>query len=79
MAKAVVILFKPGGKYYTEEAWEIPHGTIGPYDMDKSPDFRRIDGAPVLIDSDVWGYPHLFPGTTLETWGDVTLTLRSHP
>lgn len=24
MAKAKVILFKPSGKYYTEEEWEIP-------------------------------------------------------
>lgn len=60
--KVKVILFKPSGKYYTEEDWAIPAGAIiGPGDMDKSPDFRRINGGPVLITSQGWGYPHLFP------------------
>jgi hypothetical protein len=59
---ANVILFKPSGKYYTEEPWQIPHDAIGPYDMQRSPDFRRIDGGPVLVDTqEPWGYPHLFP------------------
>ena len=62
MTKTNVILFKPSGKYYTEEQWEIPEDAIGPFDMVNSPDFRRIDGGPVLIDDDRrWGYPHLFP------------------
>lgn len=58
-----VILFKPSGKYYTEEEWEVPADATGPYDMDKSPDFRRIEGGAVLIDTqEPWGYPHLlFP------------------
>lgn len=61
--RAVVILFRPSGKYYTEEHWRIPVGAIGPYDMDRSPDFRRIGGGAVLIDTqEPWGYPHLFPG-----------------
>jgi hypothetical protein len=61
--RATVILFKPSGKYYTEETWRIPEGAIGPYDMDKSSDFRRISGGAVLIESqEPWGYPHLFPG-----------------
>lgn len=63
MSAIRVILFKPSGKYYTEEQWRIPERAIGPYDMDKSPDFRRISGGPVLITSDEpFGYPHLFPG-----------------
>lgn len=61
--RATVILFKPSGKYYTEEEWEIPRGAIGPFDMDASPDFRRIDNGPVLVATqEPWGYPHLFPG-----------------
>jgi len=71
-----VILFKTSGKYYTTEFWRIPtlvtdtrpNGTIfsrpviGPYDMIQSPDFRRIDGGPVLITSqEPWSYPILFP------------------
>jgi hypothetical protein len=76
MAKATVILFKPSGKYYTEEEWEIPewipylrdgqveyHRPIGPYDMGHSDDFRRIGGGAVLVETqEPWGYPHLFPG-----------------
>jgi hypothetical protein len=76
MATVTVILFKPSGKYYTEEEWEIPtrvkdysdqRGTfernvIGPYDMEQSPNFHRISGGPVLIPSqEPWGYPHLIP------------------
>lgn len=58
--KAQVILFKPQGKYYTEEEWEIPEHAIGPYDMRDSKDFRRIDNGPVLvITQEPWGYPHL--------------------
>lgn len=59
---AEVILFKPSGKYYTVEHWTIPDDAIGPYDMARSPDFRRISGGPVLIETqEPWGYPHLFP------------------
>ena len=77
--KVTVTLFKPSGKYYTTEEWTVPETipndgnfmfpvpvreVIAPYDMRYSPDFRRIDGGPVLIDSqEPWGYPHLFPGT----------------
>lgn len=61
--KAKVTLFKRSGKYYTEEPWEIPDGAIGPWDMDHSKDFRRIDGGAVLVQTqEPWGYPHLFPG-----------------
>lgn len=61
--QARVILFKPSGRYYTEEKWIVPEAAIGPQDMRHSPDFRRIDGGPVLVDSqEPWGYPHLFPG-----------------
>lgn len=63
MKKAIVILFKPSGKYYTEEEWRIPTGAIGPYSMKHSPDFRRIDGGAVLVETqEPWGFPHLFPG-----------------
>jgi hypothetical protein len=71
---ASVVLFKPGGKYYTTEAWRIPprvpseirpgrmRETTGPYDMEYSPDFHRIDGGAVLVESqEPWGYPFLFP------------------
>lgn len=60
--RATVILFKPSGKYYTKEKWTVPDGAIGPYDMRHSPDFRRIDGGAVLVDTqEPWGFPHLFP------------------
>lgn len=57
-----VILFKRSGKYYTSEPWRIPEDAIGPYDMERSADFRRIDGGAVLIpEQEPWEYPHLFP------------------
>jgi len=63
IAKVTVELFKPSGKFYTEETWTIPDGAIGPYDMVRSPDFRRIAGGHVLIPAqEPWGYPQLFPG-----------------
>lgn len=63
MKKAIVILFRRSGKYYTEENWEIPEDAIVPADMIRSKDFRRIsDGGAVLVESqEPWGYPHLFP------------------
>lgn len=60
---ANVILFKPTGKFYTEEPWEIPDDAIVPFDMIRSKDFRRIDGGAVLVETqEPWGFPHLFPG-----------------
>lgn len=60
VVKANVILFRSSGKYYTEEQWEVPANAIGPFDMIDSPDFRQIDGGPVLVDTqEPWGYPHL--------------------
>lgn len=74
--KATVILFKPSGKYYTQEEWTIPDSVpdhselrgafkrkvVGPYDLRHSPDFRRIGGGAVLVpEQEPWGYPHLFP------------------
>lgn len=72
---ALVTLFKPSGKYYTEERWEIPTSTevvdrggnrgdsMIPYCMMFSKDFRRIGGGAVLVETqEPWGYPHLFPG-----------------
>lgn len=57
---ARVILFKASGKYYTEEQWEIPEGAIGPYDMQRSKDFRRIDNGPVLVvTQEPWGFPYI--------------------
>lgn len=57
-----VTLFKPSGKYYTTEKWRVPDRAIGPYDMIRSPNFRRIDGGAVYVNSqEPWGYPHLFP------------------
>lgn len=62
---AHVSLFRPSGKWYTDEHWRIPPGAIGPYDMENSPDFRRIGGGPVLVDTqEPWGYPHLLVGVT---------------
>lgn len=73
--KAKVILFKPSGKYYTEEEWEIPTreeviqrggspgDSVVPYCMRYSKDFRRISSGAVLIETqEPWGYPHLLPG-----------------
>jgi hypothetical protein len=58
-----VELYKPSGTYYTEEQWAIPEVAIGPYSMAHSPDFRRIDGGPVVVPAqEPWGYPHMFPG-----------------
>lgn len=58
--KATVVLFRRSGKYYTEEQWEIPPMAIGPWDMEHSKDFRRIDGGPVLVSTqEPWGYPFL--------------------
>jgi hypothetical protein len=58
--KVKVTLFKPSGKYYTEEEWTIPDLAMGPWDMQESPDFHRIDNGPVLIPSqEPWGYPFL--------------------
>lgn len=60
MTKVTVILFRASGKYYTEEEWEIPENAIGPWDMERSKDFRRIDNGPILIPSqEPWGFPHL--------------------
>lgn len=61
-----VVLFKPSGKYYTQERWRVPTEAIGPYDMDKSLDYRTIGGGAVLIDpqeNEAFGYPHLFNTT----------------
>lgn len=67
---ATVTLFKDTGKYYTLEAWAVPVNAILPSDMEMSPDFRRISGGAVLVDTDAasefpgarnWGFPHLFP------------------
>lgn len=67
---ATVTLFKDTGKYYTQEAWAVPINAILPSDMEMSPDFRRISGGAVLVDTDAapecpearnWGFPHLFP------------------
>lgn len=76
--RAKVILFRKGGKYYTEETWRrptamqvaagggTPGDTVGPYSMRFSPDFRRIDGGPVLVETqEPWGYPHLIPADGL--------------
>ena len=61
--RATVTLFKASGKYYTIEQWIVPENAIGPYDMERSPDFHTIDGGPVLVDSqEPWGHPFLFPG-----------------
>lgn len=63
--KVTVVLFKPSGKYYTEEEWEIPENdkySFLPSCMKNSPNFRRISGGAVLVESqEPWGYPHLFP------------------
>ena len=67
---AVVTLFKPSGKYYTTEAWTVPAGAIGPEAMIASPDFHRISGGAVLVETDAgvefpeaknWGFPFLIP------------------
>jgi hypothetical protein len=78
---ATVTLFKDSGKYYTGEAWSVPVNAIGPYDMELSPDFRRIGGGAVLVDSDPageypdaenWGFPQLLPSAE-----DITAALIS--
>lgn len=45
----------------------VPGKAIGTYDMDHSPDFRRIGGGAVLVEREAswsgdenWGFPHLF-------------------
>lgn len=60
LSKATVILFKPSGKYYTQEQWAVPDGAVGPWDMHQSKDFHRIAGGSVLVETqDPWGFPHL--------------------
>lgn len=67
-----IILFKPSGKYYTEEQWAIPTleqvlagggnrgDSVGPYCMQYSPDAHTIGGGAVLVPTqEPWGYPHL--------------------
>jgi len=61
VGEALVQLFKPSGKWYTDEWWRIPENALLPADMKRSPDFRRILGGAVLVDQETWGYPHLFP------------------
>ncbi|MBO0875321.1 MAG: hypothetical protein J2P19_18210 [Pseudonocardia sp.] len=61
-AYATVVLFRTSGKYYTEEKWLIPDDAIDPFDMERSPDFHRVDSGAVLVDTqEPWGYPYLFP------------------
>jgi len=61
--RVTVDLFKPNGKFYTSEEWRVPEGAIGPTDMDRSPDYREIDGGPVLVtSSSAWGFPTLILG-----------------
>jgi hypothetical protein len=92
--KAKVILFKPSGKYYAEEEWTVPEfvrdhsperGTytrkvLGPYDMDKSPDFHRIDGGSVLVcTQEPWGFPHLFPARIFSPVGKLAMDIVRRP
>ena len=69
---ATVMLFKASGKYSTTQSWRAPTCAIGPWDMNQSPDFRRLDGGQVLVLSDAdtdsfpgdenWGYPQILTG-----------------
>lgn len=62
--RALVSLFKPNGKWYTDEHWRIPKGAVGPWSMADSPDFHRIACGPVLVDAqEPWGFPHLIPAS----------------
>ena len=57
---AKVLLFKESGKYYSEDYWDIPEDAIGPFDMRKSKDFRRIGNGAVLVPTqEPWGFPFL--------------------
>lgn len=65
---AHVSLFRPSGKWYTDEEWRIPkevpggREVQGPEDMVYSPDFRRIDhGSVLVVEQKPWGYPCLLP------------------
>lgn len=74
-----VTLFKPSGKYYTEEFWPIPERAVTPADMLRSPAFRRISGGPVLVDAqEPWGYPHLFPATLPEPPPTKRITIEEY-
>lgn len=77
-AQAEVELFKPSGKFYTSESWQVPQGALGPYDLSFSCDFRRIDGGVVVVPAqEPWGSPHVFPATLdvdlldIAGWDDV--------
>lgn len=68
----MVTLFKDTGKYYTSEGWRIPDDAIGPWDMERSVDFRRIGRGSVLVEAqEPWGYPHLIPNLPVETPEDA--------
>lgn len=86
-ARATVILFKPSGKYYTEQTWRIPTleeaqkcegflpgDMVLPYVMRHSPDFRRVSGkgAVLIPTQEPWGYPHLIPAITDEDPAEIT-------
>lgn len=47
--RAAVTLFDSQGNGYARETWLIPVGAMTAQDMPHSPDFRQIDGGPVLI------------------------------
>ncbi|MCP4223675.1 MAG: hypothetical protein GY773_10065 [Actinomycetia bacterium] len=77
--KARVILFKESGKYYTEEDWTVPEGpeSIGPHCMRHSPDFRRIGGGAVLVDTqEPWGFPCLFNSVLFNSVGETSNTVK---
>lgn len=70
--RAKVLLFKPSGKFYLEEEWEVPTkeevierggnagDSVGPFCMKYSKDFRCIPDGTVLVETqEPWGYPHL--------------------
>ncbi|WP_257479063.1 hypothetical protein [Acidipropionibacterium jensenii] len=65
--RASVTLFKPSGTFQTEASWRVPSNARGPYDMEHSPDFARVDGTgAVLVEAEAqhegdenWGFPHL--------------------
>lgn len=68
--RAKVELFKPTGKWYTDECWAIPtsvpwntgtRGALGPFDMRHSPD-AHWDGPVYVPEQEPWGYSHLLLG-----------------
>lgn len=73
MRIAAVTLFKPSGRYADTDHWRVPVRANSPVDMLLSPDFRRIDNGPVLVNAQEGPHSEDF------SWGIPALLLAEEP